>query len=67
MRAASIAFPSVQEYCDALQHPKKCFRIPELQESVPEMDRRGLPMPRTGGGMLSQLKRLVRPRRRVRR
>ena len=49
MRPPSIAYPSVQEYCDALQHPNKCFRTPELQQSVPEWDRRGLPMPRTGG------------------
>src|SRR3954470_6886311 len=49
MRPASIAYPSVQEYCDALQNPKKCFRTPELQQSAPDLDARGLPMPRTGG------------------
>src|SRR5262245_2282390 len=42
-------YPSVVEYCEALQHPRKCFRDAELQQSVPQKDARGLPMPRTGG------------------
>src|SRR5881275_62146 len=49
MRPASIAYPSVQEYSEALQNPRKCFRTPELQQSAPDVDARGLPMPRTGG------------------
>src|SRR5262245_56108753 len=48
MRPVSIAYPSVQEYRDALQHPRKCFRIPEMQQSVPELDYSRQPMPRTG-------------------
>src|SRR5689334_8495780 len=49
MRPVTLAYPSVQEYCDALQNPRHCFRTPDLQQSVPEADARRMPMPRTGG------------------
>src|SRR5947208_8068587 len=45
----AIEYPSVSDYVDALQHPRKCFRLPELQAGAPELDARRLPCPQTGG------------------
>jgi hypothetical protein len=46
---AATDYPRVVEYGEALQHPARCFRDPQLRAAVAETDARGLPNHATGG------------------
>ncbi len=43
-----MAWPSPQDYNEAVQSPRTAFQEPELQQGSPELDPRGLPRPRSG-------------------
>lgn len=42
-------WPTDTDYSEALQHPKRAFRNPFLQQCTVEMNKLGLPRPRSGG------------------
>jgi hypothetical protein len=43
-----MAWPTLQEYNEAIQTPQNAFNDPELKTGTPEIDRLGLPRVRTG-------------------
>lgn len=43
-----MAWPTPQDYSEAVQNPKAAFTEPELRTGEPESDRLGLPGPRSG-------------------
>lgn len=43
-----MAWPSPQEYSEAVQNPKSAFSEPDLRDGYAELDRSGLPRPRSG-------------------
>jgi hypothetical protein len=43
-----MAWPSPQEYSEAIQNPKIAFLESDLRDGRPELDRLGLPRPRSG-------------------
>lgn len=45
----SMAWPTMQEYQEALQAPRICFRDADLRDAKPVLDRLGLPKPISGG------------------
>ncbi|KXB96878.1 MAG: hypothetical protein AA908_09760 [Chlorobi bacterium NICIL-2] len=44
-----MAWPTPQDYNEAIQNPRLAFRDPELQQGQPELTPQGLPRPITGG------------------
>src|SRR5260370_33095232 len=43
-----MPWPTPQDYCEAIQNPRLVFADPELRSGKPEVDRLGLPRPRSG-------------------
>ncbi|SFS66329.1 hypothetical protein [Paenibacillus sp. BC26] len=41
-------WPTPQDYREAIQNPRICFKDPELQAGLPELDKLGLPRPISG-------------------
>ncbi|WP_336785172.1 hypothetical protein [Paenibacillus sp. MMO-177] len=41
-------WPTPQDYREAIQNPRICFKDPDLQASLPELDKLGLPRPISG-------------------
>ncbi|WP_308637342.1 RIO1 family regulatory kinase/ATPase domain-containing protein [Paenibacillus silvisoli] len=41
-------WPTPQDYREAIQNPRNCFKDPELQAGLPELDKLGLPRPISG-------------------
>jgi serine/threonine protein kinase len=50
---SSKTFPSFDHYQSVLQHPDKCFSLPDLQNGTLETDLWGLPRVRSGGFALT--------------
>lgn len=44
-----MAWPTPQDYNEAIQSPQLCFSDPELQRGTPELTKLGLPRPIAGG------------------
>lgn len=44
-----MLWPTPQDYREAIQNPQICFKDPELQSGLPELDKLGLPRPISGG------------------
>jgi len=43
-----MAWPTPQDYSEAIQNPKIAFSEPDLRDGRPELDKLGLPRPRSG-------------------
>lgn len=43
-----LFWPTPQDYREAIQNPRICFKDPELQAGLPELDKLGLPRPISG-------------------
>lgn len=41
-------WPTATEYMEAIKNPKVCFRVPDLQEGIPAVDRLGMPFVSSG-------------------